>query len=92
MKIRNMITPNNNTAPNQFIITTNDGEIFQSYKSVIAIKHFDGHVVLDKTYWNYSSTTGKYRNMFLGEDRATTEAKIASGEYQLTNLNPYGDN
>ena len=30
--------------------------------------------------------------MFLGEDRATTEAKIASGEYQLTNLNPYGDN
>ena len=59
---------------------------------MIAIKHIDGHVVLDETYWNYSSTTGKYRNMFLGEDRATTEAKIASGEYQLTNLNPHGDN
>ena len=44
MKVRNMITPNNNTAPNQFIITTNDGEIFQSYKSVIAIKHVDGHI------------------------------------------------
>ena len=87
MKVRNMITPNNNTAPNQFIITTNDGEIFQSYKSMIAIKHIDGHVVLDETYWNYSSTTGKYRNMFLNEGINDTRQKIISGEYKFKNLN-----
>ena len=72
---------------------------FQSYKSTIAIvtvwpqealtkpdmKRVE--VVLDEYYWDYSRTTGKYRNLFLGETKKETEAKIASGEYKLTNLN-----
>lgn len=72
---------------------------FQSYDSVIAIKTmwpFEAvekmggkqiYVVLDKTYWNYSRTTSKYRNEFLRETTKETEAKIKSGEYKLENLN-----
>ena len=44
-------------------------------------------IYLDKDRWNYSVTTGKYRNLFLGENRKQTERKIKSGEYILTNLN-----
>ena len=73
--------------PNQFIITDKDRTIFQSYDSIIAIKWNDGFTVLDKTYWDYSRTTGKYRNQFLGEDIKTTRKKIKSGEYRLADLN-----
>ena len=72
---------------NQFIITDKDRTIFQSYDSIIAIKWNDGDVFLDKTYWDYSRTTGKYRNQFLGEDIKTTRKKIKSGEYRLADLN-----
>ena len=73
--------------PNQFIITDKDRTIFQSYDSIIAIKWNDGDIFLDKTYWDYSRTTGKYRNQFLGEDIKTTRNKIKSGEYRLVDLN-----
>ena len=85
-----MVSLKGNSIPNQFIIkkTTHMGvdEYFQSYKSIIAIKTSKG-IVLDKTYWNYSVTTGKYRNQFLNETKKETEAKIKSGEYKLKNLN-----
>ena len=73
--------------PNQFIITDKDRTIFQSYDSIIAIKWNDGDIFLDKTYWDYSKTTGKYRNQFLGEDINTTRNKIKSEEYRLADLN-----
>ena len=77
--------------PNQFIITTEDRKIFQSYDSIIAVKINMGnekdYIMLDKTYWDYSRTTGKYRNQFLGEDIKTTKKKIKSGEYILADLN-----
>jgi len=47
----------------------------------------DGKTQLDEKYWDYSKTTGKYRNQFLGENKKETEKKIASGEYILTDLN-----
>jgi hypothetical protein len=71
-----------NPVANQFIIEVDDKTIFQSYDSIIAIKHGDGSVELGK-HWNYSRTTGKYRNEFLGESIAETRAKIQSGEYTL---------
>ena len=80
--------------PNQFLITeeTNYGhrKYFQSYSSIIAYMDVDdtgSYTVLDKTYWDYSRTTGKYRNQFLGEDIKTTRNKIKSGEYRLVDLN-----
>lgn len=77
----------NGAVKNQFILTTSDGRFFQSYDSVIAFISNDGKTQLDSRYWDYSKTTGKYRNQFLGEDKKATERKIASGEYELTNLN-----
>ena len=44
-------------------------------------------VHLDHDKWDYSKTTGKYRNQFLGETKKQTQAKIDSGEYVLTDLN-----
>ena len=42
---------------------------------------------LDREKWDYSKTTGKYRNQFLGETKAETQKKIDSGEYMLADLN-----
>ena len=72
---------------NQFKIWTDEGVYFQSYNSIIAFRPYGGKMQLDRSKWDYSVTTGKYRNQFLGEDKKTTEKKIASGEYELTDLN-----
>lgn len=88
IKIENMQSPKTNrTIANQFIIYTDDGTYFQSYRSIIAFKPYGKKLQLDERYWNYSRTTSKYRNEFLGETTKETEAKIKSGEYELTNLN-----
>ena len=78
---------------NQFIIKQIDGEIertiFQSYKSIVAMKVDNGdtyQIYLDNDTWDYSSTTGRYRNVFLGEDIDETRKKIKSGEYKLVDL------
>jgi len=75
------------SVPNQFEITTNEGTFFQSYDSMIAVKRDSGKIELDKKYWDYSKTTSKYLSLFLGEDKKTTEKKIESGEYILSDLN-----
>ena len=77
----------NGAVKNQFILTTSEGKYFQSYESVIVFIPNDGKIQLDSKYWDYSKTTGKYRNQFLNETKKETEQKIASGEYILTNLN-----
>lgn len=120
MKVKNVTNANGRAVPNQFIITTDKGQYFQSYESIIAFwpNHLrpkgmaDGsHVIqsfyeimkgkslkdcglsgyptiyLDREMWDYSTTTGKYRNQFLGETKRETEKKIKSGEYVLTDLN-----
>lgn len=88
-KVENMTSPRGNgEVPNQFIITTDDGRYFQSYTSVIAfIPYGEGHTILDENKWDYSTTTGKYRNQFLGENIEETRKKIKSGEYTLEDLN-----
>lgn len=67
---------------NQFLIETESGDLFQSYDSAIALIDRNGKVHLS-SHWDYSNTTGKYRNRFLGEGIAETRARIASGEYAL---------
>ncbi len=72
---------------NQYVFNLKDCKMFYSYKSIIAIKYDNGEVLLDSDYWDYSKTTGKYRNIFLDEDKKTTEKKIKKGEYKLKKLN-----
>ena len=80
-------TENFNGVKNQFLISTSDGLYLQSYNSIIAFKSKDGKTYLDNYYWDYSKTTGKYRNLFLNETKKDTEQKIKDGTYILTNLN-----
>ena len=85
-RVQNMTGSNGNKVANQFILNIGADRIFQSYDNVIAVQNWDG-VTLDKNYWDYSVTTGKYRNQFLGETKAETLKKIKSGEYKLADLN-----
>lgn len=87
-QVQNMTSHNGNTIPNQFEITTPEGIFFQSYRTMIVFKPNNGRKIqLDRKAWDYSVTTGKYRNIFLGERKADTERKIKSGEYELADLN-----
>ena len=87
-KVENMRSPrSNNEVANQFIITLQNGiKIFQSYNSIISVKA-NGETYLDYDRWDFSRTTGKYRNIFLNETITETKKKIKSGEYILTDLN-----
>jgi hypothetical protein len=86
MKVQQMISSNGNKIANQFCIDINGTKVFQSYNSII-VKIEKGTVYLDSKFWNYSKTTSKYRNQFLGETTKQIESKIKSGVYLLTNLN-----
>jgi len=87
VKVENMMSNSSGReVANQFIINTKDGRYFQSYSSIIA-RISKGKITLDANKWDYSNTTSKYRNVFLGETTKETKAKIKSGEYKLANLN-----
>jgi len=82
MKVTNI-----NNKPNQFIIDHAGMLYFQSYQTIIAIKNkFDNQITLDPD-WNYSRTTGKYRNIFLNETIKETREKIKAGIHKIENLN-----
>jgi len=87
IKVKNMQSPNGNTIANQFVIYANNGKYFQSYNSVIAFINNNNNIVLDEHYWDYSKTTSKYRNIFLGETTEQTKYQIEIGNYKLKNLN-----
>ena len=88
VKVEQMTGARGRPVPNQFLIYTPRGVYFQSYESVIAFKSFyEGKIYLDAFKWDYSKTTGRYRNEFLNESKDATERKITQGIYQLTDLN-----
>ena len=100
MKLQNMTNSRGNKVANQFIIREDENEMsgnaiqyFQSYNSIIAKRDKfrpdirDRQVWLDEKYWDYSKTTGRYRNQFLGETKKETQKKIDAGIYILTDLN-----
>lgn len=69
MRVYNMESPNGNKVANQFVIESDDESIvsFQSYSSTIAtINHNDNTITIGRD-WDYSMTTGKYRNLFFNE-------------------------
>ena len=88
MKVENMTSNNSGREiANQFIIKTDKGVYFQSYRSMIVFKPYGGKTQLDSYCWDYSVTTGKYRNQFLGETKKETQVKIDNGTYELVDLN-----
>ena len=93
MELENMKSPNGKQVPNQFEVTTERGKWYRSYESNIVLVDNDGQVWLDKQYWDYSPTTSKYRNMFLGNvdgryvDTKICKQLIRERVYKLTDLN-----
>lgn len=87
VKVSNMYSSNNKPVADQFILYANDATFFQSYQTIIAMTK-NGKIYLDAANWDYSRTTGKYRNIFLGMDKKETENAIKDGRIELVNLNP----
>lgn len=90
MKVKNLTSPRTGSeVANQFVISDGNTEVFQSYRSVIGRKTFgaDYRIELDAVYYNYSRTTAKYRNQWLGMDTKEIERKIKDGNIVLTDLN-----
>ena len=88
-----MTSSSGNKVANQFVITTeeqgNKVEYLQSYKTIIAKKIYDNlgcdvvETFLDENSYDYSVTTSKYRNLFLG----VTSKDFDPKNYILTVLN-----
>ena len=87
VKVAQMLNNQGQAVKNQFYIIDKHCTLFQSYNSIIVKKYSDGLVELDNKYWDFSKTTGKYRNVFLGEKKQETERKIKQGIYKLVDLN-----
>ena len=86
-RIENMEGRTGGKVANQFKIFAEDGVYFQSYSTIIAFKPYgDGKIRLSREAWDYSMTTGKYRNKFFGENKAQTEKKIKAGVYELVDF------
>ncbi len=84
MKVSNMTSNRSGReVANQFEIRTKKGVYFQSYDSIIVFIPSNGGKTQIGPDWDYSTTTGKYRNQFLGETRKETQAKIDNGTYRL---------
>lgn len=90
MKISNMQSSRGNDVPNQFRIEDGNNTYFQSYQSMIVKRTYTDNgieITLDTNKWDYSMTTGKYRNQFLNETKKETQKKIDAGIYKLADLN-----
>lgn len=67
MRVQNMRSDKGNVIANQFIIEDGEKICFQSYDSmIVTINHNTNTITIGKD-WDYSRTTGKYRNMFLSQ-------------------------
>ena len=88
MKVSNMYSHNGNQVPNQFIIDNGNKTIFQSYKTIVAVKE-NGEITLDSNALDYSATTTKYLKQFLNtsDSKKQLQDKIKSGFYQVADLN-----
>tara|TARA_R100000781_G_scaffold17125_3_gene13721 strand:- start:33 stop:302 length:270 start_codon:yes stop_codon:yes gene_type:complete len=88
MKVTNMISTNGNKVPNQFDIYDGNKWYFQSYQTVIAMRCAKtGKTYLDNERWDYSVTTSKYRNKWLGMTTSQVKKAIKDGRLTLKNLN-----
>ncbi len=87
LQVSNFISDSGNNIANQFLIRTNKGKYFQSYNSMIAFVSYNGLIQLDSNYWDYSRTTSKYRNRFLGLTTDQIKQQIKDKTIKLTNLN-----
>ena len=93
VSVRSMTSNSGNTNPNHQIITEPHGEVMVSYGTKICFMSFDSNkegkkrIILDENYWDYSTTTGRFRNQFLGMGIQECREGIKDGSIELSNLN-----
>ena len=79
LRVSNVLGKNGRAVPNQFYIHYIEGGdsyiILQSYDSMI-VKMKDWKVVEVGKDWDYSRTTGKYRNIATGMDKKEFEKML----------------
>ena len=85
-RVTQLINANGRAVANQFVITDNGKQIFQSYKTRIA--EVDGtKITLDTNAMGYSNTTSKYLYQLLGMNRKELEKGIKNNEILVKDLN-----
>ena len=90
MKVRNMINESGRNVVNQFIIEEGTKTAFQSYDSpIIEIDRGNGVITVYPDY-NYSRTTGKYRNLFMRQQGFYDMENLKGFEYYM-NLGAIGN-
>lgn len=75
------LTKFGNETKNAEIISFENGQILKCYDTIIAIK-LDKDIYLTE-YWDYSKTTGYYRNNFLNETKKETLDKINNKTHKM---------
>lgn len=66
-------------APNQSVIVTKYGSIFQSYDSKVAFRPSNGDTITLGRNWDYSNTTKKHLGQWLGMNTAEIRKQIKEG-------------
>ena len=89
MIVKNMISDRSGKPiANQFIITIDNLEIFQSYKTVIAVRrdNNDDVILLDYDY-SISPTTSRYLYKFLGFNKKRILERVQDNSIRICGLN-----
>jgi len=92
--VEQMTSRSGNAVPNQTILSDMTGRTFVSYGSKIVYQSKDRasdglplEIIVDENYWDYSRTTGKYRNEFMNMGVQDVRDYIKEGRIKLGNLN-----
>ena len=78
--------------PNHIVIYVKGGKYLQSYDKIIAFVNEprEGEsrkVYLDKEYWNFSKSTARHRNSFLGLSNSYVNDAVRNNVFIMKNLN-----
>ena len=90
MKVKNMTSGNGKEVTNQFILTDGNKITFQSYNSPIVEIDYDKKIITVFKDWDYSTTTGKYRNKFMSDNGFVDMENKKGFEYYM-NLGAIGN-
>lgn len=83
IRVENMTGRTGDAVKNQFILKYENGEVFQSYESIIAVNIWNDNKYYIGKHWDYSTTTGKYRSEFLKCDKKELQKMLKNGRAVL---------
>ena len=78
---------NGKPCANTTIIATNGNKTLYSYNRAICRADSHNNIILDPVYYDYSTTTARHRNSFLGVTTAQLKHMINNNLVKFANLN-----